>query len=620
MRTALKKNLLLALILLTLITLPIVNVIYAQATTPTTPATQTAPATTSSGGGLKWNAFFQTSYSVDTIMHTTLCVLAGPVTGEVTKIPCTGTTPPTAMGEAPKVVALDPRQNGGVINTLAFLTGSLYDAKPISSTAYIASIGKEFGISPAYAQVSGSGAGIIEPVLILWQVLRNFAYMMFILVFITIGFMIMLKQKLNPQTVISVQSALPGLVIGLILVTFSYFISALIVDLSFLGVQLVTQVFASVLKPGTTEVMSVLGNRDDLLKLAQESSILTMLGSSLWGLGGTGVNIGKTLIDTQNSIPGTLFTTGFLGGLITYLMFFTINSGGALALIGAGTIAGATIPFIAALLVPLILIIALIIQMMKLFFKLLRCYITILVMTAASPLLILISTLPGKGGSVTFWWKTILANSLVFPAVFAVFLFAGMILATESWAATPPLFGNLAIGFVKILVAYALLLGLPAVPDMVKNALGVKDMSGIPEVAQAGFMTAFGIGRSATMKGAQQTEAYRQYQMGKKYREARINRDSQLDRYDEAATLEQRRRAAGQMRGASGFANRLYNRAFFRNLPGNDEPIYVNQAGDDGRNLTQAEAAEETRIQNLRRDRRAAEVQAEALRRARRRP
>src|SRR3989344_4417049 len=123
---------------------------------------------------------------------------------------------------------------------LGTTTMALY-TPPTSATLYLANLGESIGLSPksALAQnVAGSGAGIIQPVIQLWQVIRNLAYLAFILVFLSVGFMIMFRSKINPQTVISVQAALPGLVIGLILITFSYFIAALIIDLAFVGVQL----------------------------------------------------------------------------------------------------------------------------------------------------------------------------------------------------------------------------------------------------------------------------------------------------------------------------------------------------------------------------------------------
>ena len=90
---------------------------------------------------------------------------------------------------------------------------------PLSTQAYLADVKESLGFAkPAYAQsVTGTGESVIAPVKKLWQITRNFSYLIFTLIFVGVGVMIMLRRKLNPQTVLSVQSALPGLVIGLIL-------------------------------------------------------------------------------------------------------------------------------------------------------------------------------------------------------------------------------------------------------------------------------------------------------------------------------------------------------------------------------------------------------------------
>lgn len=547
---------------------------------------------------LKWNSFHQTNWSLGSVGTTSLCVVGGSITGEIMGIPCDGIEVSSDKSKPPRPVVLKGGQDVGVVGMLASMNGSFYDNKPLSSMAYVASVGKEFGITPTYAQVSGSGSRIIEPVMILWQVLRNFTYLMFIIVFIAIGFMIMFRQKMNAQTVISIQAALPSLVIGLILVTFSYFIAALLVDSAFLGIQIVVQIFASVINPETKAVMNAFGNRDQLVAMAESSNLLNMLWNASTTTGGNIGDLFNTLSNTQSSLDitgnasaiGGSLTTGVVGAIIAGLMFFTINPVGLAAVLGGGLAIGTFIVPLASIVLTLVLIIALIIQFMKLFMKLLRSYITILVYTALGPLFILMGTLPGNGAQITSWWKTILANSLVFPAVFAGFLFSGMVLASGQWSATPPLFGGLSTDFIRLIVAYGFMLGLPAIPDMVKSAMGVKEITGIPEMAQAGFSTAYGLTRGASMKGVKQTEPYRQYQIGQKYRETRLNRDAQLDRNDEAARIERRRVAAANAGGIGGRIQRLYNAAFFKNMPGNEMDIMSNERRADGTQMTFAEA------------------------------
>lgn len=395
---------------------------------------------------------------------------------------------------------------GGVVGGLTTIVTAMYTNPPTSSKQYLANLGVELGIvDEAHAQVAGSGASIIEPIRLLWQVTRNFTYLSFIIVFLVVGFMIMLRQKISQNAAVTAQTALPGLVVGLILVTFSYFISALLVDTSFVGIQVSAQTFTQVINPKTNKVMNAFGNAEDLQNLANESNLFSMFTSSVRYKEGFGSDdITGAVQGTLDSIPGAgAAITMVIGAVILGIIGLTVGGmlgfiGGVVGLgVGAGVGSSVGAAFdgsgiaanVIGLILPVVLILALVIQFFRLAFKLISAYISILVFTVLGPLIILYSSIPGKGNNLSFWWKTILANSLVFPAVFAVFLFAGMILATDpqSWEATPPLFGNLSTELMRIIIAYGLLLGLPAVPDMVKNAMGVKDLQGIPQTAASAF-------------------------------------------------------------------------------------------------------------------------------------
>src|SRR3990170_138343 len=96
---------------------------------------------------------------------------------------------------------------------------------------------------PAYAQ--GAGYTALSPLIPLWTAFRNISYLAFVVIFILIGFMIMFRAKLDPQTVVNVQNSLPKLVITLLLITFSFAIAGFMVDLIYLGIYLMLSVLAS---------------------------------------------------------------------------------------------------------------------------------------------------------------------------------------------------------------------------------------------------------------------------------------------------------------------------------------------------------------------------------------
>ncbi len=398
---------------------------------------------------------------------------------------------------------------GGAMGTLTSLTGSLYDQPPTSTGYYLADLGKQLRVVPeVYAEsqttnIGGSGDAILAPVLAVWKTMRNFSYLMFIIVFLVVGFMIMFRQKINPQTVISVQAALPGLVVGLILVTFSYFLAALMVDLSFVGIQLIIQIFVSSGAP------NALGSQQELQNIAANSNLLDLFRSA-FRFGGNRADLYQGVQNILTSVGSgagvsSAVTIGGVTGLITVIIAGLV---GGLAAIPVGLAAGGLLGLTAgitgfdpvstaiSLLVPVILIIGLMVQFFRLLFKLIYSYISILIFTILGPVIIMYSSIPGRGGAMSFWWKNILGNALVFPGVMATFLFAGLILGqteASTWRATPPLFGGLPTDLLRLIIAYAFIMGSPAIPDMIKKAVGVKDVGELTQAAQAGFSAGQGI-------------------------------------------------------------------------------------------------------------------------------
>ncbi len=427
------------------------------------------------------------NYTLDNLEHGILCELAG--MSPMGK--CIGTK---VVNGQPTSFLFNQIPGGGAVGGLTNITVALFTNPPTSTTQYLADLGKNFGLAkPAYAQsVGGSGASIISPVLSLWKVTRNLAYLAFILVFVAVGFMIMFRAKVSQQAVVSAQQALPGLIIGLILVWLSYFIAALLVDFSFVGIQLVAQIFdPKFVGP------NVFGNNlSDLQNVANNSNAFELFMTPGRRIG---ENIGdifsggfSTIASSGSSYAVATVITTIIGAIIGGLV------GPVGILVGAGlgaTIGPAAGVTILSLIVPLILIIVLFIQFFRLLFQLINAYIAILVATVTGPLVILMSSIPGRGKSLELWWKTLLGNSLIFPAVFAAFLFGGLMLRTESgvWQVSPPLFGGLNPILLKLIIAYAIIIGTPAIPGMVKKAMGVPDIQGIPQEATAGALAGFSV-------------------------------------------------------------------------------------------------------------------------------
>ena len=105
--------------------------------------------------------------------------------------------------------------------------------RPISGIRYVKEkISSSFSIPVAKAQ-GGFGYTAINSIQKYWAGFRNMSYAVAVLITIIFAFMIMFRVKLNPQTVISIQSALPKIVVAIILATFSYAIAGFLIDLTY---------------------------------------------------------------------------------------------------------------------------------------------------------------------------------------------------------------------------------------------------------------------------------------------------------------------------------------------------------------------------------------------------
>lgn len=410
--------------------------------------------------------------------------------------------------------------SGGALGSVANFMAAIYVTPPLSTAQYLADVRQNMGIAkPAYAQVTGSGNAVLSPILNLWRVSQNIAYLAMIFIFITIGFMLMFRHKLNPQTVIGVQQALPNLVVGLILITFSYFLAALIIDTTFVATYTAGKVFESsqIIGEGTTENLLKGGNIISVF-----NHFISLTGPKE-GIVGSPLDIidttQGTLTSLKQGLVGDIITlASMLGGCwvgkelapdIGWNFIVTIpvtKIAGCAAGAGGGFIFSETslLGGIVGLILYLVLIIALLIAMFKLLFSLIIAYLSIIVNTIIAPFYFLFGSIPGKQGAISGWFKSMFANLLVFPAVFAALLFAAYIL---NWSGEPfniingpgdfsggtvPLLGGLSSVFIRLVLAYGILLITPAIPDAIKGAFGVKGL-GIEKAGIGNFMAGFGV-------------------------------------------------------------------------------------------------------------------------------
>lgn len=265
-----------------------------------------------------------------------------------------------------------------------FLSAVFAD-RSFSGISYIKNNLADLKIIPSvHAQQTGFGFKALDPALTFWKNFRDMSYALFVFVIIAFAFMIMFRVKISPQAVISVQSALPKIAITLILVTFSYAIAGLLVDLMYLAIALISLFFRF---PGLTGMGgSPLGT-------------FTMLTS---GFAGTGI-FGLLLI--------------YIGAFFLALIVVILGNNGIISLIFASIFPGVTAGVIGfGIIITILLSVVLFIALIKIVWVMLKTYANIILNTIFAPFIISLGMISPSVGFGS-WLRGMVSNLAVFPTV-----------------------------------------------------------------------------------------------------------------------------------------------------------------------------------------------------------
>jgi hypothetical protein len=288
--------------------------------------------------------------------------------------------------------------------------------RPLSGITYFKNVARNWHIIPqAKAQTGGFGFNALDPILPLWKAMRDVAYSLLVLVIIIFAFMIMFRVKINPQTVITVQSSLPKVVLTIILVTFSYAIAGFLVDLMYVVIGIISLVGPRLFL--TDPLGYKIGQGDIYLFMTQGRTIFDLIAQSITQVAPNGFGIisafGYYLV---------FFVISFL--LVFIALFGIIPTGlgvGVTVLIAGGT--SALLPIVGVVLIigGLILIILLLIMVFKTIFMLLKAFAGILLLTIFAPLYLTAGALV-PAFSFGSWVKNFVSNLAVFVVTGVMFL------------------------------------------------------------------------------------------------------------------------------------------------------------------------------------------------------
>ena len=269
------------------------------------------------------------------------------------------------------------KDNGAILG-MATIGDALLNFHAASGVNYVATTAANFHIIPE-AKAQGFGYGTLTPIQDLWKVMRNISFILLTIFFIATAFMVMFRVKISPQASVTIQSAIPKMIVTLIIIVFSYAIAGFIIDLAFVLTGVVA-LFIKSAQPGITAY--------DL----------------------------PTFFNTIRGVVNPIFSI-FLGLLASSIVPSII-----LGAIAGSVTAGFGIPFAIGL-VFIIFGIALIVFAFRIVWLLLITAIKIVLLTIFAPVILLTNMLP-NANTLGTWIKNLAASASVYPVVILMLLLA----------------------------------------------------------------------------------------------------------------------------------------------------------------------------------------------------
>src|SRR3989344_3939232 len=449
------------------------------------------------------------------VMSALTCQLAG-VDPINSKQGCLGIDSASGkIGFLPKAGSPDGAlaKSGGAIGFMGNMIATLY-TPPLHTSDYFQNLAQNFGISKkTYAQNTGAGFQGLTPLIGVWSAFRNIVYLFLVIVFLVIGLAIMLRVKIDRRTVMTIQNQIPKIIIGIVVVTFSFAIAGFLIDLMWVFIYLIFGIFSG-MSPEIARSVSGLNPT-----AMQESSPLGVQGFG--GIASITWHSGNSIVGAVTNLLGLgLLDFSFMNILIHAL---SVGVGAGVALftkgfqlfgtdivvdrVGAGFAAGVTAEVALRWIIPyaiayLVILIALLVALFRLWFALIMAYVHILIDVVLAPFWIIGGIIPGSPISLSGWLRDIIANLAAFPAVIGMFMLGKVFMdaftcdvkiqtCKDSLAHNfvPPLIGNPGDpSLIGSLIGLGIILMTPNVVNMLKTALKAPkiDTGGVGRAVGAG--------------------------------------------------------------------------------------------------------------------------------------
>jgi hypothetical protein len=237
----------------------------------------------------------------------------------------------------------------------------------------------------AYAQ--GFGFGALNPLQTAWKTFRNISYAFFVIIILVMAFLIMFRYRISPQAIITVQTAIPRIIIALLLVTFSYAIAGLLVDLTYVVIG----------------VLALVMTQSGIFQATWSQMFLLLTeGPVVFGM--------------------SLGALGWVVGIIEALFFATMGAVYSITGFGSVTqnVAFGILTFVGFLLVFIVSFWILIVGI-KVMILVVKTYISILLLVIFAPIQITIGAISPSSG-FSSWVRNLVGNLAVYPIIGVIFL------------------------------------------------------------------------------------------------------------------------------------------------------------------------------------------------------
>lgn len=364
--------------------------------------------------------------------------------------------------------------NGSVFGYITQGIAIPYMNPPASGIYWVYDTLQNNNLVPKSYAAEGIGFSALKSLTGLWKIFRNVAYLVLVIILISIGFMIMFRVKLNPQTVISLENSLPRIVVTLLLITFSFPIAGFMIDLMYILMALGIMLFSGYIDI-PTNLSTIAGNGWSLFGEIFNWTKINDVGPALFQIlpAATGYILRGVIAFTGLVIVGSFqyskevqkAADKTIGGLLNAVIHSLL-----------GAVIGGALFILTPLIISFVVYLSSLFIFFRIFFLLFKSYIKIILLIIFSPLMLLLVAIPGQK-MFMIWIKQMFSNLIAFPIVSTLIVLSSVIsgLNTEGRLWSPPFLYSNQDEPVIILVSIGILFLIPDIIKVVRGAIGIKE-------------------------------------------------------------------------------------------------------------------------------------------------